>query len=192
MVQMVFVFGFIDVGTLENDRSTYAFQTVMIVLIAYPAGLLMSRHQTERLDEYRWALWGVPLGLHGEALHASLFGQIPADPYVRSAAARLVQISLRRARSPVTVWVCVVGLAGFTGCMHYQLREVRPAAGWYISVAILAALATYASLRPGRLRRRLAQLYAGRTQNSASRRRRSLGRGTCLLPRLDSNQEPSD
>lgn len=40
---MTVLFAAIDVATWENDRYTYAFQIALIALIAYPAGLLLSR-----------------------------------------------------------------------------------------------------------------------------------------------------
>ncbi|WP_155524923.1 hypothetical protein [Mycobacteroides chelonae] len=54
---MTVLFAAIDVATWENDRYTYAFQIALIALIAYPASLLLSRIQSERLIEHQWALW---------------------------------------------------------------------------------------------------------------------------------------
>ncbi|WP_131822946.1 hypothetical protein, partial [Mycobacteroides chelonae] len=62
---MTVLFAAIDVATWENDRYTYALQIALIALIAYPAGLLLSRIQSERLIEHQWALWGVSPSSYG-------------------------------------------------------------------------------------------------------------------------------
>lgn len=108
-VSMTVLLAVIDVATWEDNGYTYVFHIALLALVAYPAGLLMSRVQSERLIEHQWAHWGVPPGLYGEALRASYFGAVPTDPYARSSAMRFIQIRQHRALSPLTVWAIVAG-----------------------------------------------------------------------------------
>ncbi len=188
---MAIIFAVIDVATWEDNGYTYAFHIALLALAAYPAGLLMSRVQSERLTEYRWALWGVPPSSYGEALRASYFGAAPTDPYARSSAVRFIQIRQHRALSPLTVWVLVAGFAALTGLVRYALPGEHPSVPWFGFVALLAALAVSASIQPGMLRRRLTLLLAGERKTPPPEGDGVQGAKPDLLPRLDSNQEPS-
>ncbi len=191
-LSMTVLFAAIDVATWENDRYTYALQIALIALIAYPAGLLLSRVQSERLIEHQWALWGVSPSSYGEALRASYFGAAPTDPYVRSSAIRFIQIHQRRALSPLTVWLSVAGLAAITGFVRYALPSERPSADWFGYVSLLAAVALYTSAQPWILRRRLTLLLAGERKTPSPGGDGVQDVVPVALPRLDSNQEPSD
>lgn len=189
---MATVLAAIDVATWENNGYTYAFHIALLALAAYPAGLLMSRVQNERLTEYRWALWGVSTSSYGKALRASYLGAVPTDPYVRSSAARFIQIRQRRALSPLAVWLVVAGFAATTGLVRYTFPGEHPSTPWFGCVALLVALAAFASIQPGILRRRLTLLLAGESKTPPPEGDGVQGMEPDLLPRLDSNQEPSD
>lgn len=189
---MAIVFAVIDVTTWEDNGYIYVSHIVLLALAAYPAGLLMSRVQSERLIEHQWALWSVPTGSYGEALRASYFGAVPTDPYVRSSAVRFIQIRQHRALSPLTVWAIVAGVAAVTGLVRHALPGERPAAPWFGYVGLLVALAAFASIQPGILRRRLTLLLAGESKTPPPGGDGVQGAEPAVLPRLDSNQEPSD
>lgn len=191
-VSMTVLLAVIDVATWEDNGYTYVFHTVLLALVAYPAGLLMSRVQSERLIEHRWALWGVSTSAYGEALRASYFGAVPTDPYVRSSAVRFIQIRQHRALSPLTVWAIVAGSVAVTGLVRYALPGEHPSAPWFGYVVLLVAFAAFASIQPGILRRRLTLLLAGERKTPPPEGDGAQGVEPAVLPRLDSNQEPSD
>ncbi|WP_131822169.1 hypothetical protein [Mycobacteroides saopaulense] len=155
------VLGAVNVATWDSNERLDVFQIALLAIISYPAGLLMIRLHSERLTEYRWALWGVPPGSSGEALRASFYGAVPTDPHVRSSAARFVQIRQQRTPSTIAVWALVAGFAAITGLVGCALTDAHPSTPWFGYVALLLAIAVVTSIQPGVLQRRLTLLLAG-------------------------------
>lgn len=144
-------FGIVSALFMRPADGVPAFGVTVGVIGGILFGLVMGPVLARLNGRARDALGELPAGRHSEVLRAASRGPVPADPEIRTAAARLAEVQLAQ-----TLRYRTLGLIVFPVLLVLQAVLAVAVSAWFgLGVVLFGALLALQVVEPRRLRRRV-------------------------------------